>query len=86
MIAGSIQIACDETADLPGILALFADTINQVCAKDYSARQRAAWTASIKDTKRWIKKLENQHFLFALFKETYVGFASMENGIFPTLK
>jgi len=36
--------------------------------------------------KHWIKKLEKQHFLFALFKETCVGFASLENGIWPTLK
>jgi len=79
MEADSILITCAKSADLPGILALFADTINTVCTKDYSAEQHAAWTASAKDTKRWTKKLKTQYFLVARLRETIVGFASLKD-------
>ncbi|WP_340113695.1 GNAT family N-acetyltransferase [Maribellus mangrovi] len=68
-----------KAIDLDEILTLFVDTINKVCARDYSPKQRSAWTAGAKNTERWKKKLNRQYFVVARLEETLVGFASLEN-------
>jgi putative acetyltransferase len=78
MNADTALIIQAKTGDLEQILGVFVDTINTVCAKDYSPIQRAAWTAGAQNTDRWKKKLETQHFLIARLGKTIVGFASLE--------
>ncbi|WP_159520481.1 GNAT family N-acetyltransferase [Sunxiuqinia indica] len=68
-----------KSDDLKEIISLFTNTINSVCAKDYSPQQRAAWTAGAKNTERWRTKLEQQYFIVARQEETLLGFASLDN-------
>ncbi|WP_167619508.1 GNAT family N-acetyltransferase [Maribellus sediminis] len=79
MNSNSITISIASATDVEAILALFVDTINTVCAKDYTPEQRAVWTAGAQNTKRWLKKLEQHYFMVARLEETLVGFASLEN-------
>ncbi len=74
-----ITISRAKIADLENILNLFVNSINSVCAKDYSMEQREAWTASAKNTKRWKNKLKTQYFLVARKQGLIIGFASLEN-------
>ena len=74
-----IVICPAKTEDLQAIRAVFADTINTVCTRDYSPERCAAWAAGAQNTNRWKKKLETQYFLVARIEETIVGFASLEN-------
>ncbi|WP_321345078.1 GNAT family N-acetyltransferase [uncultured Draconibacterium sp.] len=79
MTPNSIKINTAKHNDLEGILTLFVETINTVCAKDYSPEQRAVWTAGAQYPERMEKKLETQYFLVARIAEKLVGFASLEN-------
>lgn len=73
----TISIATEK--DLEELISLFVNTINSVCTKDYSPEQRAAWAAGAKNTDRWKKKLETQHFIVSRTGQTITGFASLEN-------
>ncbi|WP_167614095.1 GNAT family N-acetyltransferase [Maribellus sediminis] len=77
--SNTITISAASAMDVEAILALFVDTINTVCAKDYTPEQRAVWTAGAQNTERWLKKLEQHYFIVARLEETLVGFASLEN-------
>ena len=79
MNSNSITISVASSTYLEAILALFVDTINTVCTKDYSPEQRAVWTAGAKNNKRWQQKLERKYFLVARMEEMLVGFASLGN-------
>lgn len=66
-------------ADLPEILELFVNTISEVCSKDYTARQIAAWTSSAQNNQRWLDKIDREYFLIACHEDQIVGFGSIED-------
>jgi putative acetyltransferase len=65
--------------DLTDIQKMFVATINQVCAKDYTAAQLNLWTSGADNGDRWTSKLTSQYFLVATAERQIVGFASLEN-------
>ncbi|WP_163323735.1 GNAT family N-acetyltransferase [Draconibacterium mangrovi] len=79
MTLNSIRITFAEISNLKEIITLFVETINTVCAKDYSPEQRAVWTEGAQHPERLEKKLETQYFLVARIEEKLAGFASLEN-------
>ena len=66
--------------DLPEILALYAEIIQQTCKNDYDQQQIRAWISSIENKARWTEALTRQYFLLAITENKIVGFASLENG------
>ena len=75
-----LTILQGELKDLEEIQALFADTIQNICNKDYTPDQISAWTSSIQNKERWESKINGQYFVIARIDEKLVGFASLYEG------
>lgn len=73
----SIKIA--ELEDLPKIQSLFVDTIENICKNEYSPEQIEAWTSSVNNIEVWEKRITEQYFITAIYKDQIVGFASLKN-------
>lgn len=72
------SITLAEEKDLPQLTKLFADTIEHTCQKDYSPAQRKTWSKSANALEKWERKIKNQYFIKAIYKDTPIGFASLE--------
>lgn len=72
-----IRIRRAHLSDLKELQALFVDTINATCTKDYTEDQINAWTASIDYTDRWIRLINNQYSLVAEIDDLIVGMAAL---------
>ena len=76
-IKSSIKIA--ELEDLPEILSLFVNTIENICKKEYSPEQIKAWTSSVNNIAVWKNRITDQYFIVAVYNDQIVGFASLKN-------
>ncbi len=76
---GQYHIRSATKADLPAMLEVFVQAIEQTAAKDYSQAQRDAWSASAKNSERWERAMNNQEFWVAVIDGKIVGFISLEN-------
>jgi len=65
--------------DLPLMQALFAETILEVCSKDYTSEQTKVWSDGRNNTSRWLGMLEEQYVLVAYGGNVLVGFGSLAN-------
>ncbi|MFP4368993.1 MAG: GNAT family N-acetyltransferase [Candidatus Kapaibacterium sp.] len=66
--------------DLPDILQIFKESIEQSCAGDYTPRQIAAWVSSAEDRQFWLKRINEQYFILAEYEGRPAGFASLKGG------
>lgn len=73
-----ITIRLAKPNDLKEIQRIFVDTISTICKDDYSPEQIDAWISSVKNTQKWIDKLDSQYFLIAELDTKIVGYASLE--------
>lgn len=73
-----VKIRLVQKEDLVEIHKLFVETIQEVCIKDYDSSQINAWTSSINNKERWLKKVANQYFIVAQIENVIVGYASLE--------
>ena len=69
-----------HSSDLPEMQQLFVDTVTNVCKKDYNEKQIRAWTSGVKDTQRWLKRLDEQHVLLAIKDDQITGFGTIKDG------
>lgn len=65
--------------DLQQVLTLFTETIQNTCAQHYTKKQIKVWTASAKNTEKWITKFKQQYFIVAETNGLIIGFSSLEN-------
>lgn len=63
--------------DLPGMKALFAETIYSVCSKDYENRQIEAWASGVENKERWERLTATQFVLVAQEGKNIVGFITL---------
>lgn len=75
----SILLRKGHLEDLEQLLILFTETIQHTCKQDYTEKQIEVWTASTKNTERWITRLTQQFFLVAETDGIITGFSSLEN-------
>jgi putative acetyltransferase len=69
------------TADFPAIKKLFLETVHHVCLGDYSPAEIAAWTSGVEEEpERWLKKIEEQHFILIEIDGVLVGMGSLLHG------
>jgi putative acetyltransferase len=73
-----LEIRVAEARDLASILTLFKDCVLTVCREDYSEEQLTAWVSASENIGRWTGKIDNQFFIVAIYKDTIVGFGSLE--------
>ena len=75
----NINIRLVTNKDLPVLQNLFINTIKTICSNDYTPDQIEAWTSSVKNTERWIFKMNNQFFIVAEHDDKIIGMGSLEN-------
>lgn len=80
MLSNNFIIRLAKKEDLAEMQKLFVDTISTVCTNDYDSDQIKAWTSSVKNTDRWLDKMNRQYFLIAEMDKKIVGYASLERG------
>lgn len=71
-----------QLSDLNEMQQLFVDTINSICAKDYTSEQINVWTSSVENTSRWLDTFTNQFLLVAEKNGKIVGYGSLENNCY----
>ncbi len=81
----SFLIRKGDFKDLPQILTLFIETIQSTCIQHYTQKQIDVWTASAKNTERWITRLTQHYFLVAETDGLITGFSSLENNDYVDL-
>lgn len=81
----SYQLRKGDLKDLEQILTLFVDTIQSTCIQHYTQKQIEVWTASAKNTERWINRIVQQYFIVAEANELITGFSSLENNDYVDL-
>lgn len=74
-----------DLKDLEQILTLFVDTIQSTCIQHYTQKQIEVWTASAKNTERWINRIVQQYFVVAEANGLITGFSSLENNNYVDL-
>lgn len=67
-----------NSADLEEILALFYDTVHNVCSKDYTPGQLDAWAPVLTDKKRWDDTLLRTYAVVAVRDDSIAGFANID--------
>ncbi|AZA85016.1 GNAT family N-acetyltransferase [Chryseobacterium lactis] len=67
-------------SDLPGMKQLFAETITEICKKDYTPEQLQAWKSGVDNHQRWEKVIKEQFVLIALSENKIVGFCTLDQG------
>ena len=85
MCMTELKIRLVTPSDLTELQLLFVGTVTAVCSRDYNGQQIDAWNASIKNTERWIDRIENQFFIVAQIGEVIVGFGTLEQGCYIDL-
>lgn len=80
MLSNNFIIRLAKKEDLAEMQKLFVDTISTVCTNDYDSDQIKAWTSSVKNTDKWLDKMNRQYFLIAEMDKKIVGYASLERG------
>ncbi|MBB6331564.1 putative acetyltransferase [Chryseobacterium sediminis] len=68
------------SGDLTEMLQLFANTIDEVCKKDYNYQQLKAWKSGAEDKERWMTVISSQYVLIAENKNQIVGFCTLDKG------
>lgn len=71
--------------DLPGILALFHDTVHTACAGDYTPKQLSAWAPETPDADAWAEKLRRETVLLAEEAGSLLGFGSLDGTLLDLL-
>lgn len=64
-------------ADLPGLLALFRNTVHTVCAADYTPAQLDAWAPGRPDAAAWDASLRGRTTLVAEEHGAILGFGNI---------
>ena len=64
--------------DVPVLAAIFAASVEELTADDYSEAQRAAWASAADDEPVFGKRLAGQLTLVATLQSSPVGFASLK--------
>ncbi len=67
-----------EEKDLPQILVLFTETVQEICSKDYTPEQVKVWVQSAQNPTRWLHAIEHHYFMVAENEAEIVGFASLD--------
>ncbi len=75
-----IQIRKSNSEDLTQLQSLFQDTIRTTCSPDYSKEQIEAWTNSIENKDRWLRLVNYQYTLVAIYEDEVVGFGALDDG------
>jgi putative acetyltransferase len=65
-------------ADIPVLAAIFAASIEELTAEDYSEAQREAWAGAADDEEQFGKRLASELTLIATLQNSPVGFASLK--------
>jgi putative acetyltransferase len=65
-------------ADTPILAAIFAASIEELAAEDYSDAQREAWASAADDEEKFGKRLAGELTLIATLQNSPVGFASLK--------
>ena len=65
--------------DLQEMQQLFVNTVTTICCKDYNNEQLKAWISGVKDTQRWLERLDEQFVLLATIDKQIVGFGSIRD-------
>jgi putative acetyltransferase len=65
-------------ADTPILAAIFAASIEELTAEDYSETQREAWASAADDEDQFSKRLAGELTLIATLQNSPVGFASLK--------
>jgi len=73
-----MQFRIAEPKDFNQIKEVFVLSIQKLCSKQYTQEQIKAWTSSVSNEKRWLDKIENQHFILAFQGNQLLGFGSLE--------
>ncbi|MEO0330540.1 MAG: GNAT family N-acetyltransferase [Bacteroidota bacterium] len=73
-----IKIRQATANDLPEILNLFAETIQQIAKRDYNTAQIEVWASSVQNQTGWEKAINDQYFLVATLENIIVGFGSLD--------
>ena len=73
-----IYLRKGEVVDLGPVLDLFRNCVFEVCKKDYTSDQLAAWASASLNTDRWMEKILSQFFIIAFSQDTLIGFGSLQ--------
>jgi len=72
-------------ADLPALVDVFVDSIEELTQDDYDEEQRTAWIASAEDEETFGKKLARGLTILAELDGEVAGFAMLEKGTIEML-
>ncbi|KAA2224437.1 GNAT family N-acetyltransferase [Chryseobacterium sediminis] len=75
-----ITIRKGISGDLTEMLQLFANTIDEVCKKDYNYQQIEAWKSGAENEERWMNVINSQYVLIAEHRNQIVGFCTLDKG------
>jgi putative acetyltransferase len=64
--------------DIPVLAAIFAASIEELTAEDYSEAQQQAWASAADDEEKFGKRLASELTLVATLQNSPVGFASLK--------
>jgi putative acetyltransferase len=64
--------------DIPVLAAIFAASIEELTAEDYSEAQQQAWASAADDEEQFGKRLASELTLVATLQNSPVGFASLK--------
>lgn len=84
-MADRITIRAAQVDDLTGIMELFRNTVQTVCAADYTPDQRRVWIDRGMNRERWQVRLTKQFFLVAEVNHQLTGFGSLDGNTYIDL-
>ena len=79
-----MNIRLYETGDAPAMAKLFCDTVQTICAKDYTKEQLDAWTSGA-DTEEWHERFSHSLTLIAESGNDIIGFANLDGDLLDML-
>lgn len=75
-----ITLRTANSADIPAIGKMYAETVQNVNKADYSPEQIKVWSASGYESERWEKRIAEQYFILAEINGELAGFGSIDPG------
>lgn len=79
-----MNIRLYETGDAPAMAKLFCDTVQTICAKDYTKEQLDAWISGA-DTEKWHERFSHSLTLIAESGNDIIGFANLDGDLLDML-
>ena len=71
------QIRRVTISDVYEITFLFRETVLSVNKQDYNDEQLRVWSAAADKKENWLKKIDEQYFICAVYENKIIGFASL---------